>query len=192
MASRKRRHSRSWNSLPSRSCEGTDAQRADAIALSSMVLSSDLMVHRSGTYRFMPAVSVCGLVEHCETAGAFDAQRLSRVSGDMCATRLHVHCIEGLARRHEQAIALGPTEAEIGADLRQADLADTGAVGRKNMYAVIAVAHPSHAGPDVAVLVAADTIGEARLAVERHFGKGFTIFEVVAFHVVQPASFFGI
>src|SRR5262249_33075576 len=45
---------------------------------------------------------------------------------------------------------------------------------------------------DVAVLVAADTIGEARLAVERHFGKGFAIFELVAVHVVHPDDAFGI
>jgi hypothetical protein len=72
----------------------------------------------------------------------------------MCVTRLHVHRIEGLARRHEQAIALGPTEAEIGADLWQMHLAYTGAIGREDMYAVIAGAHPAHAGPDVAVILA--------------------------------------
>jgi hypothetical protein len=67
---------------------------------------------------------------------------------------LYVHRIEGLARLYEQVIALGPAEGDIGADLWQGDLAYTGAIGREDMYAVIAIAHPAHAGPDVAVILA--------------------------------------
>src|SRR5262249_14883792 len=91
-----------------------------------------------------------------------------------------------------QAIALAPAEADIGTDLWQADLADTGAIGRKDVHTVVAVAHPSHAGPDVAVLVAADTIGEARLAVESHLGEGLAILQLVAIHVVHPDDAFGV
>src|SRR5688572_16799242 len=110
----------------------------------------------------------------------------------MGTTRLHVHRIEGLARCHEQTIALSPAEADITADLWQADLADTGTIGRKDVHTVVAVAYPSHAGPDVAVLVAADAIGEARLAVERHLGEGLAILELIAIHVVHPDEALGV
>jgi hypothetical protein len=63
--------------------------------LPSMTLSGDLTIHRSNMYRlFMPAVSARGLVEHDWAAGALDVQRHSRVSGDMGATRLHIHRIK--------------------------------------------------------------------------------------------------
>ena len=37
---------------------------------------------------------------------------------------VHVEGVERLARRHEQAVALGPAEADVAADLGQADAAD--------------------------------------------------------------------
>jgi hypothetical protein len=42
----------------------------------------------------------------------------------MSALHADVHGIQGLARRHEQAIALRAAEADVRADLRQADEPD--------------------------------------------------------------------
>jgi hypothetical protein len=76
------------------------------------------------------------------------------------------------------AIALG-AKTEIGADLWQADLAIR--YHRAQRCAHRRSRHPPiPCNPDVAVLVAADAIGEARLAVERHLSEGFAILELVA------------
>ena len=76
---------------------------------------------------------------------------------------LDIDGVERLARGHEQPVALAAAEADVGADLRQPDLADARAVGREDVHAVVTVADPAGRRPDVAVLVDADAVGEAAL-----------------------------
>src|SRR5688572_26444901 len=108
-----------------------------------------------------------------------------RGSGDVGAARFDVHGIERLAGGHEQPIALRAAEADIGADLRQADLADSVAVRRKDVDAVVAVANPARGRPDVAVLVGADAVGEADLPIQRHVGEGPRVGELRPIHHVK-------
>jgi len=68
------------------------------------------------------------------------------------ADGLDVHAVQRLARGHEQSIAAGATETDVGACLGKADHADAIAVGRKDLHS------RARAGPDVAVGVAADAI----------------------------------
>jgi len=64
-------------------------------------------------------------------------------------------------RKNEaRAVALAAAERDVGDDLRHPDLADARAVRREHVHAVVAVADPAHARPDVAVLVAPDAVGE--------------------------------
>src|SRR5262245_54208143 len=107
-------------------------------------------------------------------------------SCDVRAARLHIDRVERLAAGHEESVALAPAEAYVGADLGQADLTDANAVGRKDVHAVIAVADPAGARPDIAVLVAADAVREARLAVELHARESARVLQLVAVHVVGP------
>src|SRR5262245_30279901 len=81
------------------------------------------------------------------------------------ALRLDVDRVDRLARGHEQAIPLAAAEAEVGASLGQQDPADQRAVRRKHRDAIMALA-AREAGPDIALGVAADAVGEARLGVE--------------------------
>src|SRR3546814_7118004 len=62
--------------------------------------------------------------------------------------------IEALAGRHEQPVALGPAEAEVGADLRQPDLRDARAVGCEHVDPVISVTDPAGGRPHIPLLVA--------------------------------------
>src|SRR5690606_4563858 len=82
-------------------------------------------------------------------------------SGNMGTLCLDVHGIQGRAARHEQPVALAAAEADVAADFRQQDLTDARAVGGKDVHAVIAIADPASAGPNVAVHVAANSVGEA-------------------------------
>ena len=75
--------------------------------------------------------------------------------------RVEIHGIERLAGGHEQAVALGPAEADVGADLGKQDQADADAVGGKDVHAVIAGADPAGGGVEVALDVDADAVGEA-------------------------------
>src|SRR5688500_1762631 len=75
--------------------------------------------------------------------------------------------IDRLAGSHEQAVALHPAEADIGAFLRQQDLADAVAIGSKDMYTVESVTSTACSGPDVAVDIAADAVGCARGHVDK-------------------------
>src|SRR5688500_12432068 len=96
------------------------------------------------------------------------AIRTTQYSGDVRALGFHVDRVERLAAGHEEAVALGPTEADVAADLRQQDLADAGAVRREDVDAVVPVARPAGARPHVSIRVGADTVGQARLAVQLH------------------------
>ena len=57
--------------------------------------------------------------------------------------------VEALAGSHEKAVAFAATEADVGADFRQENLADTVAIRSKHVYPIVAVANPACAGPDV-------------------------------------------
>ena len=90
-------------------------------------------------------------------------RRFRLASGDVRTLRFDVDGVQRLAAGHEQAVALGAAEADVAADLRQQDLADARAVRGEDVDAVVAVADPAGAGPDVAVDVGADAVGEAGL-----------------------------
>src|SRR5678816_2391340 len=88
------------------------------------------------------------------------AERLSRRT----ASGLDEHRVQGAAAGHEQAVALAAAEADVGDDLRHADPTYALAVRCEYVNPVVALAHPAHAGPDVAVFVAPYAVGEAGLA----------------------------
>src|SRR5436305_11045568 len=79
----------------------------------------------------------------------------------MRAARPHVHRVQRLAGHHEQPVSARAAEADVGANLRQPDLADALAGGREDVDAVIPGSAASGAGPDIAVLIGADSIGHA-------------------------------
>ena len=85
-------------------------------------------------------------------------------SGYVGAFGLDVHGIERLARGHEQAVLLRPAKTDIAADLRQTDQANAIAIWCEHVDTVIAVADPARSSPDIAILVAAETIIRADLA----------------------------
>src|SRR5262249_56397351 len=77
------------------------------------------------------------------------------------ALRIDVERIERVARRHEQPVALGAAEAEIGGTLGQGDEAD-GLAGRvENLHPVQLRAAHAPAAPQIAVDVAAKAVGRA-------------------------------
>jgi hypothetical protein len=84
------------------------------------------------------------------------------------ALRLHIERIERTAGRHEQPVALGAAEADVGADLRQADAQDRLAVGRERHDAVELLAPCSPTAPQIAGDVAAHAVGRAAAAVHEH------------------------
>src|SRR6266568_6116725 len=97
-----------------------------------------------------------------------------------CALRGGIHGVERLARRHEQAVALGAAEADVAAHLGQADPADELAVRRPNRHAAIAdVAAGIARGPDVAVDIAAHAVRSALHAVNREVAEPLLIGELV-------------
>src|ERR1700716_407289 len=110
----------------------------------------------------------------------------------MRALRLDIDRIQRLAGRHEQAISLLAAEADIGAGLGQANLTDARPVRRENLDAVIAIADPARADPDVAIDVDPQTIREARLAVEGHVDQRARVREFVAVQIVLPDNILGI
>src|SRR5262249_17670454 len=72
-------------------------------------------------------------------------------SAHMRALCFDVYGVKRLAGSHEQAVAPGPAEANVGANLGQQNLADSLTVRRKDMYAVVTFAYPPGADPDIAV-----------------------------------------
>src|SRR5882762_3178969 len=95
------------------------------------------------------------------------------------ALRGDVERVERLAPAHEQAVALGTAEADVGADLGEADAADELALRRPHGHA--AVAEPTPAGvavagdPHGAVDVAARAVGAALDAVAQEFAEHFLV-----------------
>src|SRR5579859_4111973 len=88
-------------------------------------------------------------------SASFPANKESRIGNlelpiRLCNVRslgLHIHGIDRLARRHKQPVPLRSAEAEVGANLRQQDLADPLTVRREDVHAVIAFPDPSAARP---------------------------------------------
>src|SRR5205085_9820562 len=68
-----------------------------------------------------------------------------------------VHGVERLARRHEEAVALDPAEAQIGAALRQQDASDHRAIRREDRDAVMPGAS-APAAPKIALHIAAEPV----------------------------------
>src|SRR5882724_1461091 len=95
------------------------------------------------------------------------------------ALRRDVEGVQGLAPAHEQAVALGTAEADVGADLGKPDAADELALRRPDGHA--AVAEPAPAGvavagdPHVALDVAARAVGAALDAVDHEIAEHFLV-----------------
>src|SRR5882757_10730394 len=77
------------------------------------------------------------------------------------ALRIHIERIERVARRHEQAVALGGAEAHVGAALGQRDEADRLAGRIEYLHAVLLRIAHAPAAPEIAVDVAAEAVGRA-------------------------------
>src|SRR5262245_53149420 len=73
------------------------------------------------------------------------------------ALRIDVERIERMARRHEQAVAAQPAEANIGAALGQRDLADALALGVEDHHPIVALTH-APAAPQVAIDIASEPV----------------------------------
>src|SRR6266404_5260489 len=114
------------------------------------------------------------------------ANRIS--SADVRAARFYVHRVEGLARGHEEAVALRAAETDVGADFRQQDHADAFARGRENVHAIVAGAHPAGSYPNISIGIGANPVGHARafsgqLHVDEHFAvaQGLAVDHIVDF-----------
>src|SRR5437016_5170054 len=85
-------------------------------------------------------------VFHADTIGGLRAGSVSETRiplRNVRALRLDIDRVDRLARGHEEAVALLPAEAEVGANFRQQNHADALAFWRKNVDAVVTVAHPA-------------------------------------------------
>src|SRR5262245_11951954 len=108
------------------------------------------------------------------------APRAYRVLSRRGALRLDVHGVQRLAGRHEEAVALGPAEAHVAADLGQADASDDLALRRPHRDPAVADAAPRVAGaPQVAVDVAAHAVGPALHPVDHEAGEELPAGELV-------------
>src|ERR1700759_3260323 len=110
----------------------------------------------------------------------------------MRALRLNIDRIQERARRDEQAVSLAAAKADIRAGFGKFDLTDPRTIGREDLHAVIAVANPARADPDVALGVDPHAVGESRLAVERHVDQGARVRELVAVEIVLPDDVLGV
>src|SRR5438128_3141715 len=90
------------------------------------------------------------------------AGRPRAVSARPRALRRRVDRVERLAGGHEQAVALGAAEADVAADLREADASDQLALRSPDGHAAVThgAARVARA-PEIAVDVAADAIRPA-------------------------------
>src|SRR5262249_32171387 len=104
-------------------------------------------------------------------------RELSRLrSAGRRSLRVHVYGVERLARGHEQAIALGTAEADVAADLGQADAPDQFALRRPYRDAAVADRATGVARrPYVAEDVAAHAVGSALDAVDHAIGEQLAI-----------------
>src|SRR5580692_3210384 len=86
--------------------------------------------------------------------------------------RLHIERIERMTGRHEQTVALGAAEADIGADLGQTDAQDRLALRREHHDAVELLGPGAPAAPQIAGGVAAKAVGRATARVHEHPAVG--------------------
>src|SRR5207302_5988470 len=85
------------------------------------------------------------------------------------ALRIHVERIDRVARRHEQAVALWPTETKIGRTLGQRDEADRLPGWIEHLHAVLLRIAHAPAAPQIAVDVEAEAVRRAaRLGGDEH------------------------
>src|SRR5262245_66450841 len=81
------------------------------------------------------------------------------------ALRCGVERVQRLAAAHEQPVALGPAERDVGAHLGQPDASEELAFGRPHGHAAVTETAPAGVAvarhPDVAVDVAARAVGAA-------------------------------
>src|SRR5437762_7286079 len=78
--------------------------------------------------------------------------------------------VQRLTGGHEEPVALGPAEAEVGADLREKDHADAVSLGREDVNAIVARTTIGR-GPDVSVDVDTHAVGAPGFAVQLHVGE---------------------
>src|SRR5437899_6312886 len=97
--------------------------------------------------------------------------------------RVDVERIQRLARGHEEAVTLGTSEAEVAADLGQPDAADELAFRRPDGHAAVAERTAARRAvarhPDVAVDVAASSVGAALDAVDHEVAEQLLIGQLV-------------
>src|SRR6185312_12942887 len=88
--------------------------------------------------------------------------------------------VEGLAGRHEQAVALGTAEADVAADLGQPDAPDKLALRCPHRHAAVAHAAARVArAPEVAVHVGAYAVGPALHAVHHEGTEELAVAQLV-------------
>src|SRR5262245_25284063 len=98
------------------------------------------------------------------------------------ALRVYEQRIDRMARRHEQAVALGAAEADVGAAFRQRNESDRLGSGVENLHAVLLRIAHAPAAPEITVDVAAEAVGRAaRLGVDEGSGIG----ELLAVDIVD-------
>src|SRR5437899_3667184 len=89
--------------------------------------------------------------------------------------RVDVECIQRLARGHEEAVALGSSEAQIAADLGQSDAADELAFRCPDGHATVAEGTAARCAvarhPDIAVDVTASAVRAALDAVDHEIAE---------------------
>src|ERR1700733_8166735 len=96
------------------------------------------------------------------------------------ALSIDVDGVQGLTRRHEQAISLGAAEAKVATDLRKADSPDEFPRRRPYRHTTVADRSPGIArAPDVAVDVAAHSVRPAMDTVDHAVTEQTLIGELV-------------
>src|SRR5713101_6585199 len=94
-----------------------------------------------------------------------------------------IESVQRPAGRHEEAVALRAAEAEVAADLGQADAPDELALGRPHGHPTVAKAAPAGVAvardPEVAKDVAADAVRPAFDAVDHEVGEELLVGELV-------------
>src|SRR3954470_19573157 len=109
-----------------------------------------------------------------------DAERDGLLLPRPCPLRRREHRVERLARRHEQAGALGAAEGDVAAYLRQADAAEQLAFRRPYRRAAVADGAAGIAGgPDIAVDVAAHAVRSALHTVNHALAEPLVVGELV-------------
>src|SRR5712672_3240137 len=89
-------------------------------------------------------------------------------AADVGAAGLHEYRVQRCAACHEQPVALAAAKRKVGNDFGHPDLADASAVRGEYVHSIVPVTDPAHARPNVAILVAANAVGKADLAVHFH------------------------